>query len=93
VTTATFRQILTSLGEADPDKGGVPFLDADMAEELVGSADEDDSGYVNYEAWAKELFSQADAMRRAGHNAATARRALKEMAEDKAKGKGGKKKK
>ena len=93
VTTATFRQILTLLGESDLEKGGVPFVDPEMAEELVASADEDDSGFVNYEAWARELFTQADAMRRAGHNPASARKFLKEMAEEKAKGKTAKKKK
>ena len=92
ITVATFRQILLSLGEHDPVKGGVAPLAADLAEEMVESADPDDTGEVDYAAWVRGLTSQADALRRAGHTPAGARKFMREQAEEKAKGKGGKKK-
>lgn len=92
ITVATFRSILTSLGESKAEAGGVAFVPGDVAEEMVASADPDDTGLVEYEVWARSLVAQADALKRQGRTPAQARKLLREAAEEKAKGKGGKKK-
>jgi hypothetical protein len=93
ITVATFRSILTGLGEANAESGGVEFVPADVVEEMVASADPDDTGLVEYETWARGLAAQADALKRQGRTPAEARKVLREAAEEKSKGKGGKKKK
>jgi Ca2+-binding EF-hand superfamily protein len=87
ITVATFRSILLSMGAHDAEKGGVAFVDAATVDEMVAHADPDETGIVEYEKWARELMGVADGLARKGMTPAQARKALKDAADEKGKGK------